>query len=193
MRKARLRIIGWGYGRVFGGSVTFTVLCRFWKEGSFYHFMSISGWSLLPIYRLKPNFFPPARYRGQATAHLATTRTPAPAPTLAWRPCTPLPASPPARLSRVVFHRIARSMAASCAAASRAFQPRPPRARSDAESFARLLLPFYAGSARPCTFTILVFYAKKESSCNFIEPSPYGRPPIAWSHKGLLLARMKYI
>ena len=72
--------------------------------------MSISGWSLLPIYRLKPNSFPPARcvYRGQATAHLATTRTPAPAPTLAWRPCTPLPASPPARLSRVVFHRIVR-------------------------------------------------------------------------------------
>ena len=123
-------------------------------------FMSISGRSLLPIYTaLETEFSSAGALRtGQATAHATTHAdysppSPPPSPGAPAHPCQ-------RRLPRdyhASFSTASRSMAASCAAASRAFQPRPPRARSDAESFARLLLPFYAGSARPCTFTILVF------------------------------------
>ena len=61
-------------------------LCRFRKTGNFYHFLSISGWSLETDLPFETEFFPPARCAhrvhrgpGKAIAH-ATTRTPAPAP-----------------------------------------------------------------------------------------------------------------
>ena len=98
--------------------------------------MSISGWSLLPIYRLtpkKPNFFyrRAARAAGQATAaqHPAAPPSPgAPAPTFA-------SVASPAHPSHVVFHRVEvdggvlYGVAVRCSPALRhPAQPRPPRA-----------------------------------------------------------------
>ena len=102
-------------------------------EGNFYRFMSISGWSLLPIYRLRNRIFSTGALRappGKPPQH----NTPPPHPRLA--PLPPhLPALPPAHPSHVVFHRVEvdggvlYAVAVRCSPALRhPAQPRPPRA-----------------------------------------------------------------